>query len=429
MPAAVQVSAANNITFTNGQFVNLGQTAIGIGNDANAHASGVGLGASNITVSRSEIARNSAGGIVVGGVRADAHHPSDQRMVNRDITITNNRIHDLGIEYRGVVSAFTTYVTNATLSYNEVYNMPYTGMSIGYGWGANDAGGSNHYANRGLYNYQPRYSTATTASNNRLVGNYIHDVMQQMTDGGCIYTLSANPSAHDPRQLLPADQRLVRPLLRRGLPLLHRHQQRLLRHRHLGHRQLLLRREHGQLHRHQQLEHQRQHQRDQRRPRQHRVRQRDGLQRQLAVRGPGRHRVGRCPTSDPPSGGRQIVGVQSGRCVDVPNSTTDQRHAGAVVGLQRPGQPVVDLHVGQAAEVYGNKCLDANGQGTTNGTLVIIWDCNGQTNQQWNVNANGTITGVQSGLCLDANGAATANGTKIILWSCNGQTNQQWTLR
>ena len=58
MPAAVQVSAANTITFTDYQFVNLGQTAIGIGNDANAHASGVGLGASNITVTRSEIARN-----------------------------------------------------------------------------------------------------------------------------------------------------------------------------------------------------------------------------------------------------------------------------------------------------------------------------------------------------------------------------------
>jgi hypothetical protein len=43
------------------------------------------------------------------------------------------------------------------------------------------------------------------------------------------------------------------------------------------------------------------------------------------------------------------------------------------------------------------------------------------------VNADGTITGVQSGLCLDANGAATANGTKIILWSCNGQANQRWT--
>ncbi len=80
--------------------------------------------------------------------------------------------------------------------------------------------------------------------------------------------------------------------------------------------------------------------------------------------------------------------------------------------------------------MLGNKCLDANGHGTTNGTAVIIWDCtNGQANQQWNVNANGTITGVQSGLCLDANGAGTANGTKIILWACNGGANQQWSLR
>ena len=52
--------------------------------------------------------------------------------------------------------------------------------------------------------------------------------------------------------------------------------------------------------------------------------------------------------------------------------------------------------------MYGNKCLDA--AGTANGTAVQIYDCNGQANQQWNVNSNGTITGVQSGLCLDVLG-------------------------
>ncbi|MFY1699108.1 MULTISPECIES: ricin-type beta-trefoil lectin domain protein [unclassified Solwaraspora] len=52
-----------------------------------------------------------------------------------------------------------------------------------------------------------------------------------------------------------------------------------------------------------------------------------------------------------------------------------------------------------------------------------------QPNQQWTVDASGTIRGVQSGLCLDANGAATANGTKLILWACHTGTNQQWTLR
>ena len=56
-------------------------------------------------------------------------------------------------------------------------------------------------------------------------------------------------------------------------------------------------------------------------------------------------------------------------------------------------------------------------------------DLNGQTDQQWNINSNGTITGIQSGLCLDANGAGTANGTKLILWGCHDGTNQQWSLR
>jgi hypothetical protein len=48
---------------------------------------------------------------------------------------------------------------------------------------------------------------------------------------------------------------------------------------------------------------------------------------------------------------------------------------------------------------------------------------------QWNVNSNGTITAVQSGLCLDAVGTGTVNGTKIHLWGCYGGASQQWSLR
>ncbi|SCE85892.1 Ricin-type beta-trefoil lectin domain-containing protein [Micromonospora haikouensis] len=75
------------------------------------------------------------------------------------------------------------------------------------------------------------------------------------------------------------------------------------------------------------------------------------------------------------------------------------------------------------------KCLDAYNAGTANGTRVVIWDCNGQANQQWTVNADGTIRGAQSGLCVDASGAATANGTKIVLWTCGSADNQRWSWR
>ena len=78
--------------------------------------------------------------------------------------------------------------------------------------------------------------------------------------------------------------------------------------------------------------------------------------------------------------------------------------------------------------LYGNKCLDAYDLGTTNGTKAVIWDCNGQDNQKWNVNSDGTITNVHAGLCLDAYDNGTADGTDMVLWSCNGQANQKWTL-
>ncbi|MDI1466215.1 arabinofuranosidase catalytic domain-containing protein [Catellatospora sp. KI3] len=122
-----------------------------------------------------------------------------------------------------------------------------------------------------------------------------------------------------------------------------------------------------------------------------------------------------------------IVGGQSGRCLDVPNSSTANGVQSQLWDCSGQTNQAWTYTSGKQLQVYGGKCLDASGRGTANGTQVIIWDCNGQTNQQWNLNTNGTITGVQSGLCVDANGAATANGTKIILWSCGGGANQQWS--
>ena len=78
-------------------------------------------------------------------------------------------------------------------------------------------------------------------------------------------------------------------------------------------------------------------------------------------------------------------------------------------------------------EVQG-KCLDAEGAVTTPGTPIVLYDCNGGTNQQWNVNSDGTITGVQSGICLDVTGATNPNGSGLELWGCNGGANQKWTL-
>lgn len=62
--------------------------------------------------------------------------------------------------------------------------------------GSNDAGGSEEYENRGLYQYQPKYSTPTTLHNNRIDGNLVHSYGFSHTDLGGVYTLSTSPSTY-----------------------------------------------------------------------------------------------------------------------------------------------------------------------------------------------------------------------------------------
>ncbi|WP_459800398.1 hypothetical protein [Herbidospora sp. RD11066] len=193
MASAVQISAAEDVTIDGSTFVNLGSIALGIGNDANAHASGVGLGAHRVTVTGSTFTASAGGGIMVGGVRPDAHHPSDPRMVNSDITLRGNRVHATALDYLDNAGIFASYITRLTLEHNYVADLPYTGIGLGYGWGANDPGGNPEYVPRGLYDFQPVFDTPTTLSDVRVVGNHVRNVVQTLFDASCIYTLSAMP--------------------------------------------------------------------------------------------------------------------------------------------------------------------------------------------------------------------------------------------
>ncbi|GII81709.1 beta-xylosidase [Sphaerisporangium rufum] len=133
-------------------------------------------------------------------------------------------------------------------------------------------------------------------------------------------------------------------------------------------------------------------------------------------------------TPTPPAGDTTpLRNVNAGRCLDVPGATQTNGTQTQLWDCNGQSNQQWTLTSAKQLRVYGNKCLDAEAAGTANGTRAIIWDCNGQANQQWNVNGDGTITGVASGLCLDASGLGTANGTKVHLWSCTGASNQKWT--
>ncbi|MFF4620863.1 endo-1,4-beta-xylanase [Nonomuraea jabiensis] len=136
---------------------------------------------------------------------------------------------------------------------------------------------------------------------------------------------------------------------------------------------------------------------------------------------------GPTPTVTPtvPGDNGQIRGAASGRCLDVPNAgTTDGTQVQLWDCNGQSNQQWSSTSAGEI-KVYGNKCLDAAGTG--NGAKVQIYSCWGGDNQKWRVNSDGTIAGVQSGRCLDAVGAGTGNGTQIQLYDCWGGDNQKWT--
>ncbi|MEV4019670.1 ThuA domain-containing protein [Nonomuraea angiospora] len=126
-----------------------------------------------------------------------------------------------------------------------------------------------------------------------------------------------------------------------------------------------------------------------------------------------------------PGGTSAIKGAGSGRCLDV--SGASQANGAQAQIWDCNGQSNQQWTSTAAGElrVYGGKCLDVSGAGTADGAAVIIWDCNGQNNQKWRLNADGTITAVGANKCLDVSG--TANGTKARIWTCTGGTNQRWT--
>src|SRR5690349_20930124 len=131
------------------------------------------------------------------------------------------------------------------------------------------------------------------------------------------------------------------------------------------------------------------------------------------------------PDPEEPGDGTAIKGVASGRCLDVPNASTTDGTAVQLYDCNGRTNQQWELTSSGELRVYGNKCLDA--AGTANGAKVQIYSCWGGDNQKWRLNSDGTVVGVQSGLCLDAASAGTANGTLVQLYSCSNGSNQRWT--
>jgi hypothetical protein len=121
----------------------------------------------------------------------------------------------------------------------------------------------------------------------------------------------------------------------------------------------------------------------------------------------------------------RIVGL-AGKCVDVTGGSTT--NGTRVILWTCNGGTNQNWTVGTDGTVRAlGKCLNVTGNGTANNTAIDLWDCNGGANQQWQA-YNGGLRTPQSGRCLDVPQSNSADGTQLIIWDCNGGANQKWTL-
>jgi hypothetical protein len=95
------------------------------------------------------------------------------------------------------------------------------------------------------------------------------------------------------------------------------------------------------------------------------------------------------------------------------------------IGFTSAASPAVGaVYSGVSSGVLSGLCLDDNGAGTTNGTHVQIYTCDGTAAQQWTIESNGTIQ--TAGGCMDVSNGGTSNGTVVQWWTCNNSGAQQW---
>ncbi|UXY23653.1 hypothetical protein N8I84_36900 [Streptomyces cynarae] len=170
IPAAVQVHRGSNITFTGDEVAHTGGTGIDLAD-----------GTRNSTITGSFIHDTSGGGVSVGEV--DDYYLTDTSRMTTGDTVSENWISHVGQDYSDAVGIWAGYTRNLAISHNDIGHTPYSGMSLGWGWGyaspcsMQSAQGLTTCAHGTIY-----------AGANQILNNHVHDVMNILHDGGPIYT-------------------------------------------------------------------------------------------------------------------------------------------------------------------------------------------------------------------------------------------------
>jgi len=167
-PGAVSVKNANHIAFERCRFEHLASAGLdiqsGTHNDAIESCVFRDIGGNGI-----QLGKFSDPGFEV-------HHPfnpSDEREIATRERIANNLITDCANQDWGCVGIAAGYVRDIEIEHNEISDLPYTGISVGWGW-----------------NKAPN-----AMRDNRIIANHIHHIAKRLGDTAGIYTLSPQPGS------------------------------------------------------------------------------------------------------------------------------------------------------------------------------------------------------------------------------------------
>jgi hypothetical protein len=158
-PGAVDFSYDRNISFLNDRFLHLGAAALNLDD-----------GSQGDTVQGSVFTDISGNGMEIGGVGLPRATSSSQ---TRDITVEDNHLYGLPVEYHGGVAILVGYAAGCMIDHNQIDHVSYVAVSMGWGgWPDKDS-------------LPP---VANYSRNNVVADNLIFDYMETMADGGAIYT-------------------------------------------------------------------------------------------------------------------------------------------------------------------------------------------------------------------------------------------------
>lgn len=167
VPAAVKAEWAENISLVHCAFENLGTSGLWFS-----------TGCKNCSVTRSVFNDISGNGIMIGEGRDRLvngnpwwkEKPGEAALKN---SIEECKVANCGVRFFGAVGIWCGLTAETTIKNNEIYDLPYSGISIGWMWSP-----------------EP-----TPCRDNVIDGNHIHHILQTLSDGGGVYSLGLQPGS------------------------------------------------------------------------------------------------------------------------------------------------------------------------------------------------------------------------------------------